>query len=733
MSKYLALWLVLAVVSPTYADRELHVSPDAVAGGDGSREKPCPTLMQARDAIRALRQSGTLKSDEAVTVHVGPGVYPLAASLEWTAADGGTAEAPVVYRGGEGGKVRFQGGISLDASSFQPVAEAAALARLDAGVRDKVRVCDLSAKVPAAFSDFKTAFRGSPSAPWLYVNHRPMTLARWPNATAADAGWASFSKAVDTGLAQPEAADPALRKAHPGSFLFDDPRPARWNLAEGVWLLGYWTHDWCDEVIRIASYDREKKVIALAAPHSYGINGGTWGAASRRFFAMNALEELDAPGEWYLDRARKLLYFYPEGDLSTAEIVLATLTEPLVRVNGAKHLKLVALDFEYGHTDGILARGAEHLEIAGCVVANLAGGGISLDGSNNVVRSCDLFHLGRGGISLNGGNRQTLTPAGNLAENNHIHHFGLFQRTYAPGIGANGCGQIVRNNCIHDAPHNAVLYGGNDHLFERNEVYRVVLETGDAGAFYSGRDWTSQGNVLRNNFIHDLGGGDAGHVNTMGIYLDDCDCGDTLVGNVFFRAGRAIMIGGGRDNPVLNNLVVDCPIGLHIDSRGMTWRQWNDPADKSWCLLEKAQRLDYTQPPWSTRYPRLAAIMDQEPRQPLGNTIRRNVFVDCTRQVCSFDGNVKKLLDKFEIAENLAVNRTGAADRMAKAVEVKGFANLSGAEDKPIDLRWEDLAVPGFSLRWQPWLEKELPSFEKIPFDKIGLYRDEHRRMLPAR
>jgi hypothetical protein len=52
-----------------------------------------------------------------------------------------------------------------------------------------------------------------------------------------------------------------------------------------------------DDEVRIASYHEEKKVIALAAPHSYGINAGTWGAATRRFFAVNALEELDAPGE----------------------------------------------------------------------------------------------------------------------------------------------------------------------------------------------------------------------------------------------------------------------------------------------------------------------------------------------------------------------------------------------------------------------------------------------------
>jgi hypothetical protein len=728
-----ALALVLAVAAGAQAEVVVYVSPGATPGGDGSRAKPCQTLEQARDTVQTLRKAGKITASDAVTVSLAPGDYRQMASWELSAADSGTAQAPIVYRAAQTGKARLVGGVRLDDSAFRPVTEPAVLARLDAAVRGRVLVCDLSAKVADAFPTLKTAFHGAPVAPWLYVNHRPMTLARWPNTSAPHAGWAHFSKAVDTGLAQPEAADPALRELHPGAFVLDDPRPARWNLAEGVWLLGYWTHDWCDQVIRVAGYDKEQKVVRMAAPHTYGICGRTWGAKYRRFFAMNALEELDAPGEWYLDRARKQLYFYPAADLAGAEIVLATLSDPLVRIRGAKHVKLVGLAFEYGHGDGIVAQQVEHVELAGCVMANLAGSGVSLNGAECVVRACDLFNLGRSGIGLNGGDRQTLTPARNRADNNHIHHFGLFHRTYAPGIGANGCGQVVVNNCIHDAPHNAVLYGGNEHLFARNEVYRVVLETGDAGAFYTGRDWTSQGNVLRHNFIHDLGGGDEGHVNTMGMYFDDCDCGDTIVGNVFLRAGRAIMIGGGRDNPVLNNLVVACPIGLSIDARGMSWKQWNNPNDKSWCLEEKAQRLHYTEPPWSTRYPRLAAIMHNEPRAPLGNTLRRNVFVDCTRQVCSFDGKVKRLLDKLEIADNLAVNTTGTAKGMAATVEVKGFKNLTGTPAQPIPLRPEDLTPGAFATHWGVWLRRELPSFEPIPLDKIGLYQDAYRRSLPPR
>ena len=125
--------------------------------------------------------------------------------------------------------------------------------------------------------------------------------------------------------------------------------------------------------------------------------------------------------------------------------------------------------------------------------------------------------------------------------------------------------------------------------------------------------------------------------------------------------------------------------------------------------------------------------MNEEPRQPLGNTVRRNVFVDCTKQVCDFDGNVKKLLDKFEIAENLAVNTTGATNGLAKAVTYPGFTNLSGTLAKPMELPRADLLARDTSARWRAWLQKELPSFEAIPFEKIGLQKDDYRRTLPAR
>ena len=158
MMKYLLLWLALGMVSRGYAEREFVVSADAAAGGDGSRGQPYQTLTQARDGIRAARQAGTLKSGEAVTVNVESGVYRLSGSFELTAKDSGTADAPVVYRARANGQARVWGGVALEAASFKPVTDASVLSRLDAAVRDKVRVCDLSARSLAAFSDFVSFF-----------------------------------------------------------------------------------------------------------------------------------------------------------------------------------------------------------------------------------------------------------------------------------------------------------------------------------------------------------------------------------------------------------------------------------------------------------------------------------------------------------------------------------------------------------------------------------------------
>ena len=67
----------------------------------------------------------------------------------------------------------------------------------------------------------------------------------------------------------------------------------------------------------------------------------------------------------------------------------------------------------------------------------------------------------------------------------------------------NNVGMYVAHNEIHGTPHVGIWYSGNNHLFEYNNIYDICRVSNDMGAFYSWNDWTSYGNVIRYNYIHD--------------------------------------------------------------------------------------------------------------------------------------------------------------------------------------------------------------------------------------
>ena len=52
------------------------------------------------------------------------------------------------------------------------------------------------------------------------------------------------------------------------------------------------------------------------------------------FFIENVLEELDAPGEYFYDKANKKLYLYPNGTISDMSTVLLSQQENLIEVGG---------------------------------------------------------------------------------------------------------------------------------------------------------------------------------------------------------------------------------------------------------------------------------------------------------------------------------------------------------------------------------------------------------------
>jgi hypothetical protein len=164
------------------------------------------------------------------------------------------------------------------------------------------------------------------------------------------------------------------------------------------------------------------------------------------------------------------------------------------------------------------------------------------------------------------------------------------------------------------------------------------------------------------------------------------------VGNITYRCGnRGVLLGGGRDNAFRNNIFIDQPIGIHVDGRGPRGIVFDRP--DSWNLLAKCQALDYQSPLWQERYPRLARIMDENPVQPLGNSMQGNVFLGCQKP---FD--IRKEVDPQWL------DRAGNVEW-----PLSEFPELVEAGPPP-----------RLNLARLPALWQKVPGFEPIPFDRIG-------------
>jgi len=583
--------------------------PD-LKGTDG----PLATLHACQARVRKLLRSVT-GARHSVTVLVRQGTYRLNKTLLLTSEDSGSPVAPVVWRTYPGERVLISGGTRLP--ELSPLPNQELLARLPEGARPRVRHLDLRL---AGITDYGTVTqRGSPGME-LFQESMRMTPARWPNE-----GWARIADVpqrgdtvLHPGLAREQRYDGVPAGRHYGVITYREDRPGCWRDIDQIFLHGYWTFDWSDSYQHVSSIDTLRSEILLAAPHHhYGYT------KNQRYRAVNVLEELDSPGEWFLNRRTGLLVFWPVDSLDGTQLEVSLLEDPLVLLEGAELITIEGFSFAVSRGPGVVIRGGLSNVIAGCTFTNLGDDAVIVDGgTGHLVRSCDIRDVARGGIRLSGGDRATLRPAGNAAENNHIHHWSRWLRTGNYAIIIDGVGNSVSHNLIHDAPFEAMYLKGNEHIIEYNEIHRVTQETGDAGALHTGRDWTWRGNLIRHNYFHDLQG--PGLHGVMGVYLDDWASGFTVYGNLFYRAGRATLIGGGRDNIVENNIYIECSPSVHLDARGLGWAGYYFDGTRPE-LFTKMEDMRIHTPPYSKRYPELGSYLDGNPAIPRDNRIARNI------------------------------------------------------------------------------------------------------------
>jgi hypothetical protein len=617
----LALVIFFSVTRAQNIPITYYVSPDGndhwsgtLSGANqNNTDGPFATLERARDAVRSARTRG--KSGGTATVYIRGGVYHLHQTLSLDQRDSGTGKDSVIWRAYPAEDVTLSGGTQI--TGWRSLSDATVRQRLDPAVVPHLVQIDLRASQVQEFGTITP--RGGPPLE-LFFQQKRMTPARWPND-----GWLHIAdvpqngpKRFNDGLEREKRFDGVPIGRHYGRITYSESRPARWSKDNEVYVHGYWTFDWSDSYQRIQSIDTLAHELTLAEPHhGYGYT------KNQRYYFLNVLEELDAPGEWYLDRKAGTIYFWPPAPLQTGDLQVSILDQPMIAMDSVSFLTFRDIHFDCSRGRGITVSGCRNVVIGGCTFRNLGGDAVVITGgTGNGVRGCDISDVALGGIRLGGGDRKTLVPGNNYASNNHIHHYSTWLRTGQYAVFIEGVGQRLDHSLIHNAPFEAIYLRGNEHLVEYNEVHHVTQETGDAGALHTGRDWTWRGNTIRYNYFHHLLG--PGLHGVMGVYLDDFSSGFTVFGNLFYKAGRASMIGGGRDNTFENNMYVECAPSVHVDARGLSWAGYYFNGGYP-VLFQLMDSVHYDRPPYSTRYPELLTLYADSPAVPKNNRILRNI------------------------------------------------------------------------------------------------------------
>jgi hypothetical protein len=565
---------------------EFHVSVNGSDQNPGTSSRPWATLRGARDGLRQLRASHTLPEGE-TTVIIHAGCYRQTQTVEFDARDSGSAGGLVTYAAKRNERATLTGSVPLASQWFMPAsAQTPGWGRLDPGARGHVYMAALGAHgltMPVMNRARGFSLR-APGPPELFCNGQPMVLARWPNVGEP------FAR---TGVPLPR-----------NRFHYSGDRPERWTHAPDGWLHGFWSQDWADFHVPISRVDSASHTIALASPPAqYGLE------ANRPFIAYNLLEELDQPGEYYMDRAQGLLFFWPPQAVESSALELSWLETPIVAVNRAQYLRFRGLALECDRGGLVAVQGGDHVQFEGCAFRGAGECAVALAGTDNGIEHCEIEDCGEEGVRVTGGIRATLVAGRNYVRDCAIRRTGQVGWTYKPAISLEGgCGNIAEHNLIEELPHAAILFAGNNHLIASNEIRRVCLLTGDSGAIYAGRNWGFRGNRIEFNYLHDIAS-TLGHADVNGVYLDDCMSGVAVFGNVFAGiSGTAVFCGGGRDNIITNNLIVGCGTAHYDDDRGR--RQLTAKRGDPWNLLESlaAEGVAYQGPLWAAAYPRCAAL-----------------------------------------------------------------------------------------------------------------------------
>ena len=343
---YVQTLLLLIFCLPANAQvKEFYVATSGSDEASGSIDAPFSSFTYAQLKVKEYKLANP---SDTITVYLRGGKYYMSEPVVFTAEDGGSETAPIIYKAYQDEVPEILGGEKLEGLSWE-------------SVDGKV----YKTKVPEGL-EFET----------LFVNGDKKVLARYPNYDE--------NAEVFNGTA---------------ADCISSAKVATWADPTGGYVHALHGNRWGGIHYRITG----KSGTSLTLEGGTQNNRGSGMHATYRF-VENIFEELDDTAEWYLNRTTSELYYYPADSINLAEAEIEyAAQEQLIVFDGtmAEPVKYITIEgLQLKRTIRTFMKTADPLLRSDWTIYR--GGVVHFEGTENcALVDCELTLLGGNAVFFN--------------------------------------------------------------------------------------------------------------------------------------------------------------------------------------------------------------------------------------------------------------------------------------------------------------------------------------------
>ncbi|MBQ7543242.1 MAG: right-handed parallel beta-helix repeat-containing protein [Clostridia bacterium] len=353
-------------------------------------------------------------------------------------------------------------------------------------------------------------------------------------------------------------------------------------------------HYWKDEMLPLKSYDAQTGIVTSTKYCSMSPHKGD------RYFLENVFEALNEPGEWYLDRARKLLYYIPlPGQTPENTTLYSADTEKLLTLDGANGVAFEGITFcntgwhpllpkelndfhpglehpqaAYSTPACITVRNAQDVTFDACTFRNIGFSALRLGDNVQDAKVTRSHFCGIGGnaVYISGQAVDNERTSERISVTDClIERYG---RSWANAIGVfstHARTLTIAHNEIRDGYYTAISVGWNwgysENIPRDNRICdNLIYDIGQGWLSDMGGIYTlgvQPGTVISGNVIHDVAADPGvGGYGGWGIYLDEGSSFILVEKNLVYAcASQGFHQHYGRENVVRNNIIAGNEMG----------------------------------------------------------------------------------------------------------------------------------------------------------------------------